>query len=916
MSQPEKVLEFGEPDSRNGGNLPITIEEKTGADNQKFDCTRLDMESYTFEGKGTGRYLRVYSTPNTQHAWVMLMEPAANKTDRIEIEECSETIRSSMTYTADQSQVASVTDSRGNVTTNTYDAAGRLLTAVTDAAGGTVNYTYDANTDALTGVTQQTANGTASVAYTYTDDRLTAIAHNGFQYGFTYDAFGNKLQTTAAGQVLSSNTYLAHNGLLSESTYGTGQKVGFTYDKYGRTIAKSYNGTEAFRNEYDSGGNLLRHLDLQNEVTYRYEYDLIGRLTGMRSSTGQELQVHYDDKNRVDYNLSRVNGNLVKTKYSYTDLATSGNNTRRAGQISQITVNNTCVSDYTYDTLGRVTQTRLYTGGTNQSYRTEYGYLPGAGPKDTTTLVNHVKRGNVSYDYTYDAAGNILTVTENGELKISYRYDELNQLVREDNTYLGVTKTYTYDLAGNLLQKKEYTGAQHGVETLGTPAETISYSYPSTGWKDQLAGYNGQSITYDQIGNPLSYWNGMGFTWANGRQLTGIANGSHTVSYQYDSNSIRTKKTVDGVTTEYFLNGSTVLTQVTGDTQLDFFYDDLGNALGFIRNSTDKYYYIRNLQNDVVGILDASGTQVVEYVYDTWGKLEGVTGTMAATIGRENPLRYRGYYYDEETGFYYLQSRYYDPEIGRFINADGMVQTPTGTLQSTNMYAYCENNPVSFGDSTGIWKQVSGGWQAQRGDTLWGLAVQLYGNGSKWTSFGFSRDPRTLQVGEVIKRGGMSGSKSSGSGNGGGPISIIRDVTREVNNALKPYITMARDIGRLANAMPLYESYRYGIFGMLVNHGAAWDIKRKGPWESTIGTTFPGYGALLSYGGMLMTPENLGNFTYGYLGAAFGISYQTLIYGSVGAAGLPKVGADVFNEVGDWDYIALGHLSYCIKGGA
>ena len=117
----------------------------------------------------------------------------------------------------------------------------------------------------------------------------------------------------------------------------------------------------------------------------------------------------------------------------------------------------------------------------------------------------------------------------------------------------------------------------------------------------------------------------MEFTWANGRQLTGIANGSHTVSYQYDSNSIRTKKTVDGVTTEYFLNGSTVLTQVTGDTQLDFFYDDLGNALGFIKNSTDKYYYIRNLQNDVVGILDASGTQVVEYVYDTWGKLESVT---------------------------------------------------------------------------------------------------------------------------------------------------------------------------------------------------------------------------------------------------------------------------------------------------
>ena len=192
----------------------------------------------------------------------------------------------------------------------------------------------------------------------------------------------------------------------------------------------------------------------------------------------------------------------------------------------------------------------------------------------------------------------------------------------------------------------------------------------------------------------------MEFTWANGRQLTGVSNGSHTVSYQYDSNSIRTKKTVDGVTTEYFLNGSTVLTQVTGDTQLDFFYDDLGNALGFIRNSTDKYYYIRNLQNDIVGILDSGGTQVVEYAYDTWGKLESITGAMAATIGRENPLRYRGYYYDEETGFYYLQSRYYDPETGRFLNADETVLTGQG-ITSGNMYAYCGNNPVMRTDPSG-----------------------------------------------------------------------------------------------------------------------------------------------------------------------------------------------------------------------
>lgn len=125
---------------------------------------------------------------------------------------------------------------------------------------------------------------------------------------------------------------------------------------------------------------------------------------------------------------------------------------------------------------------------------------------------------------------------------------------------------------------------------------------------------------------------------------------------------------------------------------------------------------------------------------------------------------------------------------------------------------------------------------------------------------------------------------------------------------------MARNIGKLADAMPLYEPYRYGIFGLLVTHGGAWDIKRKASWESTIGTAFPGaYNTPVMYGGVVMTPESLGNLTYGYLGAAFGFSYNTLINGSVGATfiigGLNTYGGAV-NEIGDWNYIARGYLGY------
>ena len=252
-------------------------------------------------------------------------------------------------------------------------------------------------------------------------------------------------------------------------------------------------------------------------------------------------------------------------------------------------------------------------------------------------------------------------------------------------------------------QKNEYALS---TGELGTPTRTVDYGYGNADWQDQLTSYNGSAITYDAIGNPTIWYNGMQMTWQKGRQLTDLykTNTGSILSYTYDDSGLRTSKTMNGVKTEYYRSGSRLIGQKRGSNVMQFLYDANG-LYGFLYNGT-PHYYVYNGQGDVVRLISASGATEAMYTYDAWGKPLSVTDASgsavsdASHIANVNPLRYRGYYYDVETGFYYLQSRYYDPEVGRFINADGLVSTGQGVL-GYNMYAYCGNNPVNRADPTG-----------------------------------------------------------------------------------------------------------------------------------------------------------------------------------------------------------------------
>ncbi len=200
----------------------------------------------------------------------------------------------------------------------------------------------------------------------------------------------------------------------------------------------------------------------------------------------------------------------------------------------------------------------------------------------------------------------------------------------------------------------------------------------------------------DSVSGNLANDGAWAYSWQDGRELRMMSRTGESIVYDYDQNHQRVRKTVNGVATNYTLNGSRIVHLTKGTDWMHFFYDGQGRAAMVDYNGT-KYHYLHNLQGDVIGLIDNTGALVVEYKYGAWGSILGTSTltTAYSSLASMNPFRYRGYVYDEETGLYYRQSRYYNPNWGRFISAD-TVLGQVGGVHSHNLYCYCENNPVAW----------------------------------------------------------------------------------------------------------------------------------------------------------------------------------------------------------------------------
>lgn len=345
-----------------------------------------------------------------------------------------------------------------------------------------------------------------------------------------------------------------------------------------------------------------------------------------------------------------------------------------------------------------------------------------------SSIYQHIGLGTVNSrterrTYTYDSKGNITHVRENGRLVLRYKYDGLNRLIREDNVKLSKSFTYEYDHNGNILYKGMFSFTLKEL----TDGDILSYTYNS----DQLESISGEQIQedfmgeYDALGNPWIYRN-HDLTWGTLRNLDAFDD----VTFKYNAAGIRTEKTKGDVNTKFYWADSRLLAEkrVKSECELEvggtipeggayiyaeeklieYIYGADGIA-GFTFDGK-KYWYLKNLQNDVIAIYDDNEC-VAEYKYDAFGNCEIVTNKYM--IAEINPIRYRSYYFDTQTGLYYILTRYYDPQNGRFISPDliSILDTTKDYINGLNLYAYCLNNWIMMVDETGmifgkIWKGI------------------------------------------------------------------------------------------------------------------------------------------------------------------------------------------------------------------
>ena len=415
-----------------------------------------------------------------------------------------------------------------------------------------------------------------------------------------------------------------------------------------------------------------------NGDTQEILYDKEERIRARRwnGESTDAVRYEYDDYGTLEKETDLVNGRIDKDQYDMTgrlvQSTTLEKNTGAAGEPTVANTHTVQSLEIGYDSYNRVNRLVHSLEGS----KTKTGLVYGDASK--------VQRPGLSYGLTVD-----------GTQRQSLAYDAMARCTKETVTLPGGQKRencFTYGTLRHL-----------------TDTDRDLFTYRTDGWRDQLLSWNGKSYAYDAGGNP-TVLRGMALTWGEGRRLKRIAATAGAVTFAYDSDGKRVRKTSGENTTTYYYNGnvlSGLVRRAAGSTgvgtTVQFVYDTQGKPFMLRLNGKTDYFYLYNGLGDVTGLVDSSNQVVVRYQYNSWGKVTSTQDTSGVSLATLNPFRYRKYVHDPETGLYCLGSRYYDPEVGRFVNADdpSTIFAKPQELYSKNLYVYCDNNPIIRKDVQG-----------------------------------------------------------------------------------------------------------------------------------------------------------------------------------------------------------------------
>lgn len=664
--------------------------------------TCFDTLSYTYDSKG-----RVAKEENSDGSSVSYeYDASGNVTKETNVTvENDKTKTTVTTYTYDDMGNLLTTQSEGDSATYVYDKAGRTLRVTQNGETTRTLYDnegrviqeitaedYDSSKDGLpTSNTYADANAGHRYVYNETTGNLDSETNRlDVTTTYKYNDVGAKIQEKF--DIYEFN-YIPHGELESVKISGK-TKVSYSYDDDNKLLSESYANGDTVRYEYDDNGNLARQYHNDDTSPYvAYSYNTDNELTQkINSDTG--LKYVYGENDSVSvYKIS--DNTLVQ---SYTEDVTEANEENGIEAKTDVTESH---FGTTYSSVIK-DKSVSYINGNNTF---EYSYTE----NDNAVASDVIKYNGTSVlnaGYTYDNNGNVTEKNYGNSRSVTNTYDTKDRIT--STSYSGKTFNYTYDVnsqlttvSGNNYSASYAYDSRGNITNKNVNGTSTTFTYSNSDWKDELTAVNGTPLTYDANGNVLTYGD-KSYTWSNGRNLAQITDGDNTYSYTYDESGIRTSKTVNGITTSYNTKDGVILSQTDETDTLYFQYDTNGFPLGFLLNGT-QYFYITNQMGDVIGITDTQGNELAQYEYDEWGNVTAVTGD--TDIANTNPLRYRGYYYDNETGYYYLQSRYYDPSICRFINADNAIyaKIQIDYKSGINIFVYSCDNPINYSDPDGHW---------------------------------------------------------------------------------------------------------------------------------------------------------------------------------------------------------------------